>query len=177
MLRWKIRRDIGAEDKRWWFDSPKTQYSVRAIIMSLRLKEALEKHRFNQTVEFAQKEKGKKPLNSDELIFTNGAGVPVDPDNMIKRNFQPALEAAGLRRIRFHDLRHTFASLLIDQGENIKFIQSQLGHASIQTTIDRYGHLMPLKNYMGVGVRLDEKIFASNDEVEEAEDVESKRAT
>ena len=36
-----------------------------------------------------------------------------------------------------------------DQDENIKFIQSQLGHASIQTTIDRYGHLMPLKNYMG----------------------------
>ena len=41
--------------------------------------------------------------------------------------------------------------------------QSQLGHASIQTTIDRYGHLMPLKNYMGVGVRLDEKIFASKE--------------
>lgn len=59
-----------------------------------------------------------------------------------------------------HDLRHTFASLLIDQGENIKFIQSQLGHASIQTTLDRYGHLLPLKNYIGVGKRrLDEKIF------------------
>ena len=119
-------------------------------------------------VEFAQKEKGKKPFNADELVFTNGTGAPVDPDNMIKRNFQPALEAAGLRRIRFHDLRHTFASLLIDQGENIKFIQSQLGHASIQTTIDRYGHLMPLKNYMGVGKRLDEKIFASNEEGEES---------
>ena len=102
------------------------------------------------------------------MVFTNGTGAPVDPDNMIKRNFQPALEAAGLRRIRFHDLRHTFASLLIDQGENIKFIQSQLGHASIQTTIDRYGHLMPLKNYMGVGKRLDEKIFASNEEGEES---------
>ena len=158
-LRWKIRRDIGAEDKRWWFDSPKTRYSVRAIIMSPRLKEALEKHRFNQTIEFAQKEKGKKPFNSDELIFTNAVGAPIDPDNVIKRNFHTALDAAGLRRVRFHDLRHTFSSLLIDQGENIKFIQSQLGHASIQTTIDRYGHLMPLKNYMGVGKRLDEKIF------------------
>ena len=159
-LRFKTRKDIDPEDKRWWFDSPKTRYSTRAIIMSPRLKEAVENHRFNQTVEFAQKEKGKKPFNADELIFTNGAGCPVDPDNIVKRQFHPALERAGLRKIRFHDLRHTFASLLIDQGENIKFIQSQLGHASIQTTLDRYGHLMPLKNYAGVGVRLDEKIFS-----------------
>jgi integrase len=43
----------------------------------------------------------------------------------LKRKFHPALERAGLRKIRFHDLRHTFASLLIDQGENIKFIRSQ----------------------------------------------------
>jgi len=128
-LRFKIRKDIGVEDKRWWFDSPKTRNSVRAIIMSPRLKEALDRHRFNQTVEFAQKEKGKKPFNTDELIFTNGAGSPVDPDNMVKRIFHPALERAGLRKVRFHDLRHTFASLLIDQGENLKFIQSQLGHA------------------------------------------------
>lgn len=140
-LRFKMRKNIDTEDRRWWFDSPKTKYSTRAIIMSPHLKEALENHRFNQTVEFAQKDKGKKPLNADELIFTNDAGCPVDPDNIIKRKFHPALERAGLRKIRFHDLRHTFASLLIDQGENIKFIQSQLGHASIQTTLDRYGHL------------------------------------
>ena len=48
-----------------------------------------------------------------------------------------------LRRIRFHDLRHTYASLLIAQGAHPKYIQAQLGHASIQTTLDRYGHLMP----------------------------------
>jgi integrase len=48
-----------------------------------------------------------------------------------------------LPRIRFHDLRHTYASLLIAQGAHPKYIQAQLGHASIQTTLDRYGHLMP----------------------------------
>ncbi|PYM86617.1 MAG: hypothetical protein DME13_08150 [Candidatus Rokuibacteriota bacterium] len=53
------------------------------------------------------------------------------------------LRRAGLRRIRFHDLRHTYASLLIAQGAHPKYIQAQLGHASIQTTLDRYGHLMP----------------------------------
>jgi len=52
-------------------------------------------------------------------------------------------------------------SLLIAQGENVKFIQSQLGHASIQTTMDRYGHLLPVDR-VGVGTRLDKLVF-SND--------------
>jgi len=47
---------------------------------------------------------------------------------MVRRYYHPALEAAGLPRIRFHDLRHTYASLMINQGENIKYIQTQLGH-------------------------------------------------
>ena len=67
----------------------------------------------------------------------------LDQANLRNRVFEPALKRAGLRRIRIHDLRHTFASLLIHQGENLKYVQSQLGHASIQTTVDRYGHLMP----------------------------------
>jgi len=53
------------------------------------------------------------------------------------------LRRAELRRIRFHDLRHTYTSLLIAQGAHPKYIQAQLGHGSIQTTLDRYGHLMP----------------------------------
>jgi integrase len=51
------------------------------------------------------------------------------------------IKKAGLQ-IRFHDLRHTWISLLIDKGENIKYIQNQAGHASIKTTMDTYGHLM-----------------------------------
>jgi len=80
---------------------------------------------------------------------------------MVKREFYPALERAGIRRIRFHDLRHTYASLLIAQGENIKFIQSQLGHSSAKTTLDRYGHLMPnLEN--DAAKRLDKNVFGEN---------------
>ncbi|OGX37489.1 MAG: hypothetical protein A3D87_08735 [Omnitrophica WOR_2 bacterium RIFCSPHIGHO2_02_FULL_50_17] len=100
--------------------------------MSPKLKEALEIHRITS------------PINESDLIFVNKEGNPLDPDNIIKREFQPALRMAGLRTIRFHDLRHTYTSLLIAQGENIKFIQSQLGHASIQTTRDRYGHILPI---------------------------------
>jgi integrase len=69
---------------------------------------------------------------------------------------------AGLRIIRFHDLRHTYTSLLIAQGENVKFIQSQLGHASIQTTMDRYGHIIPNTNH-GAGERLDRLVFGEDE--------------
>jgi len=82
-----------------------------------------------------------------------------DPESVV-RVFYTALDRAGLRRIRFHDLRHTFASLLISQGENIKFIQTQLGHASAKTTLDRYGHLMPnLEN--DAARRLDKTVFGN----------------
>ncbi len=60
----------------------------------------------------------------------------------MKRHFLPALRKAKLRKVRFHDLRHTNVALRIEQGQNIKYIQNQLGHASIQTTLDRYGHLI-----------------------------------
>ena len=53
------------------------------------------------------------------------------------------MKAAKLRHVTMHSLRHTFASLLIAQGENIKYISEQMGHASIQITVDVYGHLFP----------------------------------
>lgn len=144
-LKYRYRSKKNGE-KSWYFDTPKTKYSVRAITMSPRLKEALEIHRITSRT------------NEADLVFVNSAGSPLDPDNTIKREFQPAIRMAGLRIIRFHDLRHTYTSLLIAQGENIKFIQSQLGHASIQTTMDRYGHILPNTN-RGVGERLDRLVF------------------
>jgi hypothetical protein len=63
-------------------------------------------------------------------------------ENVIKRYFNPALKKAEVRRVSFHSLRHTNASLRIEAGQNIKYVQLQLGHASIQTTLDRYGHLI-----------------------------------
>ena len=62
--------------------------------------------------------------------------------NMYNRKWIPALRKAKIKGIRFHDLRHTYVSLLIDQDENIKYIQKQMGHSSIKTTMDIYGHLM-----------------------------------
>jgi integrase len=84
--------------------------------------------------------------NELDLVFPNEAGKPIDHHNMVYRVFLPTLKAAVLPRIRFHDLRHTYASLLIEQGENPKYIQSQLGHSSPTVTMNVYAHLMKPTN-------------------------------
>jgi len=60
-----------------------------------------------------------------------------------RRSFKPLLEAAGLPDIRFHDLRHTFASIALGRGANINTVSKMLGHSSVKVTLDVYRHLMP----------------------------------
>jgi integrase len=79
--------------------------------------------------------------------------------DVLRKHFRPALKAADLPRIRFHDLRHTYASLLIEQGENIKYIQTQLGHSSPSVTLDVYAHLLKPSNQQAAR-RLEETIFS-----------------
>lgn len=101
-------------------------------------------------------------LPSDlDLVFPSKAGTPLDHGHVISREFQPALKLAGLPRIRFHDLRHTYASLLIEQGENIKYIQSQLGHSSPSVTLNIYAHLLKPSNQQAAK-RLESTIFGGS---------------
>ena len=83
------------------------------------------------------------PPGAHDLVFPNGAGNPENHANLLNRGFYPAVRRARLRKIRFHDLRHTYASLLIANGEHPKRIQALMGHSSINVTMDVYGHLMP----------------------------------
>ena len=79
-----------------------------------------------------------------EFVFSAEEGGALRRSNFRSRSWKPALRRAGLdENLRFHDLRHTCASLLIEQGAHPKEIQARLGHSSITTTLDRYGHLMP----------------------------------
>jgi integrase len=75
-----------------------------------------------------------------EPVFLSLTGQRVN-DDLLRKAFQSCLTEAGLRRVRFHDLRHTYASLLIQNGANPKYIQEQLGHGSIAITLDVYSHL------------------------------------
>jgi integrase len=67
----------------------------------------------------------------------------VDVGNLTYRSFRPLLERAGLPKIRIHDLRHTFATLLLSKGTHPKIVQEMLGHANISMTLDTYSHVPP----------------------------------
>lgn len=82
------------------------------------------------------------PITALDLVFPNRVGKPINHNNLVNRHFLPALEKAKIDRIRFHNLRHTKASLMIDQKENLKYIQTQLGHASPTITLNVYAHLL-----------------------------------
>jgi integrase len=101
------------------------------------------------------------PPNAHNLVFPNKAGRPINHNNLIRRHLYPALKKAELPRIRFHDLRHTYASLLIDQGENIKYIQSQLGHSKPSVTLNVYSHMINSVNQKAA-LELERRILQGN---------------
>ena len=102
-----------------------------------------------------------------DWVFCNEVGGLLEPDNLRRRVFASLLKAAGLRRIRFHDLRHTFASLLLQHGESPVYVKEQMGHSSIQVTVDLYGHLIPGGNKQAVD-RLDNHVERGCFETESA---------
>ena len=69
------------------------------------------------------------------MVFPSLTGTPVEERN-IRHVFQRMLEKANLRNIRIHDLRHTFASLVLQQGESVVYVKEQLGHGSVQIAVD-----------------------------------------
>jgi integrase len=88
----------------------------------------------------------------DALVFTNSENGPVHQVAWLRNHFKPAVKKAlpqyaangdaDRQTLRFHDLRHTYVSFLIDEGVHVKAIQAQAGHANSSITLDRYGHLM-----------------------------------
>ena len=93
-----------------------------------------------------------------EWVFCSRTGNPLHASDLRIHVLRPACVRAGLRQIRIHDLRHTYASLLIQQGESLAYVKEQLGHHSLKITVDTYGHLVPGGNRQAVD-KLDEALF------------------
>jgi integrase len=91
----------------------------------------------------------------EDWLFQNSAGTQIDASNL-RKMWEKFQKDAELRRIRFHDLRHTFASLHIQNGESLPYIRDQMGHSSIKVTVDFYRHLIPGGNREAAD-RLDDK--------------------
>jgi integrase len=115
---------------------------IRRVDMSSELRAVLKSYLITRKEEALKKGWGKPP----EWLFYNYVGAMIDINNLRKRIFCKALEKAGLRHIRIHDLRHTYATLRIQSGHNIADVSKQLGHHSINITVDTYYHWIPGTN-------------------------------
>jgi integrase len=134
----------------WKITTPKSGHS-RRVDMSRELCQALKDLHLEGQIEAA----ARKWKTVPEWVFCNETGGLLHPHNMRDRVFYGLLIKAKLRKVRFHDLRHTFASLLLQNGESPVYVKEQMGHSSIQVTVDLYGHLIPGGNKQAVD-RLDE---------------------
>ena len=142
------------------WSTPKSRRS-RTVDMSDQLRRTLLDHRGRLRAQFrgrlpsCKARDRRKATVLVQLVFPSESGGPLDGNNFRSRVFFKALEAWGGPRFRFHDIRHSFASWLIAQGESLAYVRDQLGHASISTTVDIYGHLVPGSNRQAVN-RLDD---------------------
>lgn len=120
--------------------APKTQRSRRHVLLSALATEALERHHTTQT---SERRVTGAMWEEHDLVFPNRRGRPMYATNMLNRSFAVILEMAGIPRIRFHDLRHTAATLLLGKGIHPKVVSEMLGHANTSMTLDVYSHATP----------------------------------
>lgn len=119
---------------------PKTAHSRRTVVMAPAAAEALRAHRLVEAERLLALGHRMEP---ETLVFSDRWGDPLHPGHITDRAFRPLLRRAGLPPIRFHDLRHTCASLLLSQGVRPEIVSRMLGHASPAMTLNVYAHLMP----------------------------------
>lgn len=109
-----------------------------------RLSEAADALRAQRDLQAREKEVAGERWLENGLVFPSTIGTHMSSRNLYRRNFKPFIRSAGLPDISFHDLRHTFASIMLyEWGASSRMVQEALGHASIKITMDTYGHLLP----------------------------------
>ena len=122
-----------------YFSSLKTKSGRRTISLGINTIDKLRDHHQQQMNE--KKEMGDR-WNENDLIFPSTIGTPTHQRNLL-RKFKTLIEESGLREIRFHDLRHTAASLMLNHGISPLIVAKRLGHSKVSITLDTYGHLLP----------------------------------
>jgi integrase len=133
------RQLVRMQDTQFGFSSPKTKSGIRRIDLGDSSVQVLKAHK-NRQYE-ARVLAGSKWIE-DDLVFPSSIGTPMNRDNL-RSLFKRLLGAAGLPDIRFHDLRHTAASLMLNNGVPLLVVSKRLGHAQPSITLDVYGHQIP----------------------------------
>src|SRR5215831_12977970 len=145
----------------WKVTTPKSGES-RRVDMSRELTQTLKDLHLERQIEA-----GATGTEVPVWVFPSEIGGLLHPHNIRDRVFYGLLTKAKLRKVRFHDLRHTFASLLLQNGESPVYVKEQMGHSSIQVTVDLYGHLIPGGNKQAVD-RLDAPVDKAVSEADSA---------
>ncbi len=127
------------EEGEWVWKEPKTRRSRRQIALAAPVVGVLQRHQERQEAERSALASG---WREHDLVFCNRAGGPLFARNLV-RSFMLVLEKAAIPHIRFHDLRHTAATLLLSARVNPKVVSEMLGHASVSITLDIYSHVIP----------------------------------
>ena len=126
---------------------PKTHKAQRTIPLGPHAVRLLTEHRDRST--------GTAP---DDLLFPNRQGEPLRESKLLERVLKPAASRAGLGRVTWHQFRHIHSSLLNDLGVPVKIAQEQLGHASVQTTLNIYTHVVD-GSHRRANEQLEERLF------------------
>jgi integrase len=135
----QVRRSLSRTKDGTKFVPPKSAKSRRSITLTASAVEALKRHRAVQ-----DEEKLGTAWEEEGLVFPNDSGRPMRPWILAKGSFKKILARAGLpEKTRFHDLRHTCATLLLSKGVHPKIVQELLGHSTISITLDTYSHVLP----------------------------------
>jgi integrase len=136
-VRASLRYHVG---KGFVFQEPKTKHGRRTVALAPEAVQALKAH-------WARQDAERSALGSawrDEgLVFASEVGGPIEATNMLRGSFRRVVERARTPRIRFHDLRHTAASLLLGARVNPKVVSEMLGHSTVSITLDIYAHVLP----------------------------------
>jgi len=135
----QVRRTLSEALAGRRFEPPKNGKG-RNVKLTARAAEALRNHLTRQIEEI---ESLGDRYRDQGLVFPSQVGTPMNAKNLTARSFKPLLKRAKLPNIRFHDLRHTFATLMLQNGEHPKVVQEMLGHATIAITMDTYSHVLP----------------------------------
>jgi len=122
------------------FAEPKTARSRRQVALTDAAVAALRRHKAGQAEE---RLRIGAAWEDNGLVFANEVGRPIEATNLLRRSFHSLLVRAALPRIRFHDLRHTAATLLLAEGMHPKIVADMLGHAQVAITLDLYSHTTP----------------------------------
>jgi integrase len=119
---------------------PKTQKSRRSVVIAPFALEALKQHRLHQ---LEAKLKAGPGWQDHDYVFCTSVGTHLNPSKDVLDQLKVLLKQAGLPDIRFHDLRHSAATLLLSEGVHPKVVQELLGHSTISMTLDVYSHVLP----------------------------------